>query len=182
MVNKKQIDTQNHLVLKSVLIFVLSLAIVILAYQFRSQLEQFRSLGLFGILLINFIGNVTLFLPAPAIASVVAGGSIYPPIAVALSAAFGASLGDMVGFLFGLSGKKLTAKKQGRLYERVTSLFKKYGTVLIFLFAFIPNPFFDGIGIIAGALSYPPKQFFVIMLLARFTRNLLLAYAGAKYL
>jgi membrane protein YqaA with SNARE-associated domain len=54
---------------------------------------------------------------------------------------------------------------------------KKYGAIAMFFFAFIPNPIFDGIGIVAGLTGYSPLRFLIITFLGRFLRNLLIVYA-----
>lgn len=161
--------------------FVLSLVLIWLAFRFQQRLEHFRSLGLLGIFLINLIGASTIFLPAPAIASVVAGGALYPPFLVGIVAALGASLGDMLSYFLGRSGKHIVlnhAEKQWLLWLK--SLFARFANVLIFLFAFIPNPVFDAIGILAGISEFPPIRFFLIMFAGRLARNILLAFLGEK--
>ncbi len=167
---------------KSVGIFLLSILLVILAVIFQQKLSQFRSLGLLGIFLINFFGSATLFLPAPALVFVVAGGLLYQPILVALVSAVGSALGDMLGFFLGQSGKQLFGSKSKStiLQKSLTIVFKRHAGILIFLFALIPNPFFDVVGILAGILSYPPMRFFMILVIARFIRDVLLAYFGAS--
>jgi membrane protein YqaA with SNARE-associated domain len=167
--------TKHHLLLLS------SLGIVVGGYVFRDNLAQLSSLGLVGIFIVNFIGSATLFLPAPAIATVVAGGVVYPAIAVALSAAIGAALGDMVGYLMGHSGKKVLLKKHPKTYIIVKDMFHKFGPVAIFLFALIPNPVFDAVGIFSGMFLYPAARFFVLMVVARFIRNIILASVGAAF-
>jgi len=156
----------------------LSVGIVFLAILFREKLGEFRSLGIFGIFLANLIASATFFVPAPGIATVVAGGAVYPPILVGIFASLGAALGDSIGYLVGVSGKRLLYAKQGKRYAQVTTLFKRFGGVLIFVLALVPNPVFDGVGFVAGALSYPLPRFFLWLFLGRLTRNLFLAYVG----
>lgn len=165
---------------KSIVILLCSILAVILAVVFQRKLEEFTSLGLFGILLINFFGSATLFLPAPAIASVVAGGVIYAPIFVALFSSLGSTLGELVGFFIGQSSKKVVStKKQTKIYTIFYNIFHKYGGAAVFFFALIPNPFFDFFGIMAGMFGVTLWRFFLIVLLARFLRDVLLASFGS---
>lgn len=161
------------------IILLASIALIVLAFIFREKLAEFKNLGLLGIFLINFFGNATVLLPAPAIATVVAGGALYPPLFVAIVSALGASLGDMVGFFLGLSGKNLFIKNHHKRYMMLKNLFHKAGDIIVLLFAFIPNPFFDVIGLAAGIFHFSPIRFFILMLLGRFVRGLLLAYLGS---
>ncbi|HXS14966.1 MAG TPA: VTT domain-containing protein [Candidatus Saccharimonadales bacterium] len=161
--------------------FLLSIGLIYLAFVFHGQLGQFHSWGIFGIFLINLFGSATLFVPAPAIATVIAGGAVYSPLLVAPAAAIGASLGDSLGFFLGNSGTHLVVKKgEAYWYNLLKKNFKKFGGLIIFLFAFIPNPFFDGIGILAGVSGYSFVRFFTIMLLGRLARDILLASLGAR--
>jgi membrane protein YqaA with SNARE-associated domain len=150
-----------------------------LAFIFQDQLAEVRSLGLLGIFILNLIGSATLFIPAPAIASVVAGGIIYHPFLVALVAALGSVLGDMIGYLVGYSGKKVFIKNHPGRFGFFQKIFHRFGGVAIFIFALIPNPVFDAIGILAGVFSYSPLKFFAISFGARLLRNLVLAYFGS---
>lgn len=159
--------------------FFISIFLIILAFFFQEKLSDFRSFGLLGIFLINFFGSATIFLPAPAIASVFAGGLVYSPLAVALFAALGAAIGDMIGFFLGYSGHKIFLKKNHARYAMIKGLFHRFGDLIIFLFAFIPNPLFDGVGLFAGALAFSPRRFFIILFAGRLLRNLILAYAGS---
>ena len=164
-----------------VLPLVASLGLIVLALIFREKLGAFRSLGLLGIFLANFLASATFFIPAPGIATVVAGGALYPPLLVGFAASLGAAIGDTIGFLIGVSGKRLLHSKQGKRYGQMVALFKRFGGVLIFIFALIPNPVFDGVGFVAGTLGYPIAKFFLWLFLGRFVRNILLAYLGLSF-
>jgi membrane protein YqaA with SNARE-associated domain len=161
-------------------LFIISALLIFIAFHYEHRLSHFRSLGFLGIFLINLVGSATLFLPAPAIATVVAGGILYPPFFVALLASVGSAIGEMTGFLLGHSGKHvLGSKKQHGAYITIEKLFKQYGGFMIFVFGLIPNPFFDIIGIMAGALSYSPWRFLLYLFIGRFIRDIALAYVGA---
>lgn len=157
---------------------LVSVGLIVLAVLFRSRLETFRSLGLLGIFVANILASATFFVPAPGIATVVAGGAIYPPVLVGLVASLGSALGDTIGFFLGVSGKGLLHSREGKRYAQVMALFKRFGGLVIFVFALVPNPVFDGVGFVAGALSYPLPKFFLWLFWGRFIRNIILAYLG----
>ncbi len=168
---------QDSKIWQWLLMFVFSFFLLFLSFHYHSQLIHFRALGLFGIFLINLISSLTLFVPAPAIAFVVAGGSLYPPILVALYASLGATIGDGLGYVLGFSGAKM-ASLHGEWYLLLKKMFHRYGGLVVFLFAFIPNPLFDAVGIIAGVFHYSWQKFFLWLFLGRLFRNLLLAFFG----
>lgn len=163
-------------------IFFLSITLSIAFFVFRDYFKEASSFGLFGLFIVNFVSSATFFVSAPAFLTIITGGNLYSPILVAAIAAVGACLGDMIGFAFGHSGRRLTKKKLDR-HKAIRFLekhFHRHGALIIFLLAVIPNPFFDAIGILAGIVNYPLIRFFVIMLVGRFIRYWLLAQVGSN--
>ena len=164
-------------------VFILSIVLSVLFFVFRDFFKGSASLGLLGLFIINFVSSVTLFVSAPSIFAVVAGGSIYPPFLVALVSSLGSTLGEGLSFLFGLSGRHLIKHKlEKKIWFRVLEdYFKKYGGIILFLFTLIPNPLFDSMGIIAGLFKYPICKFFLIFFLGRFIRYFFLAQFGSRF-
>lgn len=167
--------------LKHLVTFLLAILLIILSLSFQSQLSKFESLGLFGIFLINFFASATVLLPAPGIASVLVGGTIYHPLMVAFSSSIGAAAGDLVGFILGHSGKSLFYKKHHTTFLIVRDIFHTYGGIVIFLMAFIPNPFFDAVGLLAGFVHYSSIRFFILVLGGRLFRNIILAFTASAF-
>jgi membrane protein YqaA with SNARE-associated domain len=163
-------------------VFVSSIILSIVFFQYRDFFKGALSLGLLGIFIINFVSSAGFFVSGPAFLTIIAGGNLYSPILVAVIAAIGACFGDMLGFAFGHSGRQLTKKKLDK-YKAVRFLekhFHRHGALITLAFAIIPNPFFDAIGILAGIVGYPPLKFFTIMLAGRLLRYWLLAQIGSK--
>ena len=163
------------------ILFLLSAGVILLSFYFRTELAGLGRWGLLGIFLVNILGSATLFIPAPGIATVVAGGIIFNPLLVAVVAAIGSAIGDMIGFALGRSGKEFLFKKGSFKYNFTKDMFHKFGPALIIFFALVPNPVFDAIGLFGGIFAYPPKKFFVYTLTGRFLRNLLLAFIGSSF-
>jgi len=162
-----------------VIIFIASTLFMLLPLFTKDIFAPFRALGLASLFFINFLSSATIFLPTPGIVSVAVGGNLYNPLAVALLAAVGSALGEGVGFLFGYSSKEIFNHKRHHLFFHLTRfIFEKYAKFIIPLVAFIPNPLVDGLGIFAGMAAYPPRKFLLLVFIGRFTRNLLIAYAG----
>lgn len=181
MARKKQNQLKKLLTSKAgiILIFVITAIFIFLPFFFKFGINDFKNLGILGIFFLNLLSSAALFFPAPVFLSVGVGGAYFNPILVALVASVGSSLGEGIGFLFGdTGGKIIDLKKRKVLYFIFHTLFKSYGTLLIFLFSLVPNPFIDGIGIFAGAANYPLKKFIIIVFLGRLTRNLIIATVG----
>lgn len=168
----------SHYKRNYIILLIVSLVLISISFFFRDQLSKFSELGLLGIFLINLFSSITLFLPAPGIATVVAGGFLYNPILVALVAALGSAIGDFVGYILGRSGKEIFLKKNSFWYNIFKETFHKFGAFFIILFSMIPNPIFDAIGLVAGLFSYSPTRFFIYIFIGRLLRNLLLAGIG----
>lgn len=165
-----------------ILILIISLSLPILMFIFRDFFRGVQSLGLLGIFIINLTSNLSPF-PEPGFVSVIAGGIVYNPFLVALAASLGGSIGDMVVFIIGHSGRRLTIHKlRKKIFFRVLEdYFKKYGGYILFFASLIPNPIFDAFGLIGGIFGFSIVRFFLIMTLGRFLRFLLLA-SLASYL
>jgi uncharacterized membrane protein YdjX (TVP38/TMEM64 family) len=166
----------------AIVIFISSILLSVVFFEYRDFFKHASSLGLLGLLIINFVSSATFFVSAPAFLTIIAGGNLYSPVLVAATAAIGACLGDMIGFLFGHSGRRILKKSldRHRTIRFLEKHFHRHGGLIIFLLAIIPNPFFDAVGILAGVVNYPPKKFFIIMLLGRFLRYWSLSYLGSK--
>lgn len=147
-------------------------------YQINHQ--EFRHLGLVGVFLLNLIGSAAIFLPSPAFISVGISATQINPLLVALIAALGASIGEGTTFLFGYSSNKiLKLEKYKQLKKFKKNVFDKYGAAAILVLAFFPNPFFDGIGIIAGLAHYPIKRFIILTFIGRLLRYILIGYVSS---
>lgn len=167
----------------SIIILIISFVLSIGVFIFRDYFKDLQSLGLIGILLINFFSSATFFVSGPAFLTVIAGGSIYPPLLVAFVSSLGASLGDMISFFFGFSGRNLALHNLRKKiwFSVFEDVFKAHETIIIFLFAIVPNPLFDAVGLFAGIFGMNYYKFFIIMFAGRFVRYILLAYLGNSF-
>lgn len=168
---------------KGVLILLSSIALSIIPFLFKDFLKEASSLGLIGLFVIQAITSASFFTATPSFLTVIAGGALYPPMLVALIASLGSALGDMLSFLVGIAGRHLAHHKlKKKLWFRVLNdYFRKYGGWFLLLFAFMPNPFFDTIGIVAGVFAYSPFRFFTLVFVGRFVRFLSLASFGSIF-
>lgn len=141
--------------------------------------EQIQILGAYGypaIFLVSLFGNAILFLPAPSFALVLAAGASLDPLLVGLVAGTGAAIGEMTGYLAGYSGQAVLQDRP--LYNRIKGWMSTKGILVIFIFAAIPNPFFDIGGIVAGVIRMPAWQFLFATGLGKSLRFALLAGLG----
>jgi membrane protein DedA with SNARE-associated domain len=153
--------------------------IAISAYVFsvRERAGELAAYGYPGIFLISLLANATVLLPAPGLAIVFTMGGVFHPAAVALAASTGGALGELSGYLAGFSGQAVIERTD--IYERATPWIEKYGWFAIFVFAAIPNPFFDLAGIAAGAMKMPVPRFLLACWFGQTLKTLAFAYTGS---
>jgi len=135
--------------------------------------------GYLGIFLISLLGAASIFVPIPssAIIFIMGGSSTLEPLWIAVAAGLGAVVGEFSGYLIGMSGRRIISDKYKRKMEILTKLFKRYGSIIIFLFALTPLPD-DLLFIPLGVMRFGIVRTFLPALLGKFLSNLLIAYAG----
>jgi membrane protein DedA with SNARE-associated domain len=166
---------QRLILLRGLSLFAV-IALSILIFSIRDKASELAVYGYPGIFLIALMANATVLLPAPGIAIVFAMGSIFNPLGVALAAGTGGALGELSGYLAGLSGQAVIERMD--LYDRIVPWVQRYGGYAILAFAAIPNPLFDLAGIAAGATKMTIGRFFLFCWIGEIIKMLLFAYAG----
>jgi len=162
-----------------VLALLLVIAIIVLLFVFRSEVQKLQQFGYVGIFLLSIAANATIIIPIPGVAFTTAMGAIFNPIGVAVAAGLGASLGELSGYMAGFSGQGIVDKSKN--YVRLVNWMRehpRWTSFIIFVLAFIPNPLMDIAGMAAGALRVPVWKFLIACALGKMLKMLLFAYAG----
>jgi len=159
------------------LAFILVFSLIINYY--REKLLEFSAYGYIGIFLSCFFANSTVLLPAPSSTIVFTFSSLYSPFLVAVAGALGATVGELIGYIAGVSGRKII-NQEGK--QGIQSHLEEYGVVAVFLFAFLPLPIFDLVGVASGMMRIKIFHFMLPCLLGKFLKMLIYAYAGAGFL
>ncbi len=170
----RQITTENVLRLGA---FLAVVVVVALAVTFRDKVDL-TDIGYVGLALTVLIASGGLVLPVPSLATACAAGILLDPPYVALVAGSAGAVGELTGYFLGYSGRGVL--DESRLYQRMERWMRRRGWLVLFLFALIPNPIFDFVGIAAGALRYPIWRFLAIVWAGKFLKFLTLAYACAN--
>ena len=159
-----------------VLILILSVGLFFLARSYL-DLEQLLRYGYLGIFLISLC-CVTIMLPLPWEAVVIAAGTVLNPLWVGIVASIGSTIGELSSYAVGYLGRKIIVGDYFTKYEQAESWLKKYGSFAVFLFALLPILIFDLLGIIAGSLRFPLWKFIIACWAGRVIRCLVEAYLG----
>lgn len=168
-------------IIVNVLIVALIIGLSVLLYLFGQSGHQFVRYGYPGIFFISLLVNFSLVLPIPgvAIVSMMSAMPQYNPWLVAFWAGSGAAIGEMSGYVLGLSGQVLI--HENHLYNYLFEWMKSHRAaayVAIYILATIPNPLFDMAGVAAGVLKIPWRWFMLWCFLGKTTKMIFFAFAG----
>jgi membrane protein DedA with SNARE-associated domain len=140
--------------------------------------------GYFGVFLISLIGATSVFVPIPYTVVIFilgglrsGGGWAFDPLLMAVAAGTGAAVGEFSGYLIGLGGRKVIGEKYKKKMDFLVKLFRRFGPVVIFVFALTPLPD-DLLFIPLGVMRYSVLRAFIPALLGKFFSNLIIAYSG----
>lgn len=132
-------------------------------------------LGVFGVVL---AATASVALPIPYLLIVARAGSYLDPLVIALVAGLAGMLGELAGYLIGIGGSGLLP--HGRWYERARGWICNHGFWTIAVFAGVPNPFFDAMGLLAGTLRYSWWKFALACFLGKAVKFLVAALVGTE--
>lgn len=140
------------------------------------QLDR-TALGLPGIWVVSFIGAGSIFLPVPALAAICVSAAPavgLNPLAIGFVAGSAEALGELTGYMAGLSGNAFLERR--RIYPRFRQWLITRGALAIFVLSAIPNPAFDIVGLAAGGLRYPIPRFLVLVFLGKVVKSTGIGY------
>jgi membrane protein YqaA with SNARE-associated domain len=162
------------------LAILFSVSIIVLITKFSTHVEDLKGYGYLGAFAIGFLGNATVILPAPSLAFTAALGGVLNPVLVGLAAGAGEAIGELTGYLAGISGKQIIENRTR--YEQVCNYMDRYGGWVFFVLAAIPNPLFDIAGIAAGVVRFPIWKFLLSAWTGKTLKAVLLASAASQLL
>jgi membrane protein YqaA with SNARE-associated domain len=152
-------------------------------FAFDINIAQLQTYGYVGVFAVSAIGSASIILPTPSIAAVFGSGAVlHPvlgipaPIVVGVVAGLGEAIGEFTGYGAGYGGSSVISGRP--FYQTLQQWMHKNGSVIMFIFAAIPNPLFDVAGTIAGAVKMPMWKFFVSVWLGKTLKDTLVASTG----
>jgi len=161
--------------LKGALEIALAVIIAVVVLAFSKEIIALSEYGYIGVFVISLLSAATIFIPAPGWVAVIALGGVLNPYILGIVAGIGSGIGELTGYMIGNGARTLSHRE----IDAQKKLIKKYGMWVILALAFIPNPFFDVAGLVAGALKIPVWKFLLATIIGRILRFILLAYFGA---
>ncbi len=131
-------------------------------------------MGYLGVLGFSALANAVLFLPSGRGAVMVAGALFLNPLAVVVLTGVGGAIGELTGYALGRSSHKLVKKVKipGWLDRHARNRME----ITILAVSIIPNPFVDAVGIVAGGLGYPMRQFLIYSIIGKVVQSIAFVY------
>jgi uncharacterized membrane protein YdjX (TVP38/TMEM64 family) len=157
-----------------VLLGVIALTVILVIN--REKIQDLQAFGYPGIFLVSILANATILVPVPGVVFTSAMGAVFNPFWVSIAAGSGAALGELSGYMAGFSGQAVV--ENAERYDRVVRWMRHYGDITILILSFIPNPFFDLAGMLAGVLKMPVWKFLIYCVIGKVLKMMMFAYAG----
>ncbi len=163
---------------KHILALIFGIAITVLVIIYANHIRDYEEIGYLGVFLLTFLGNATVLVPVPVLAplNIVLGGILTSPLLVGLTIGVASSMGEIIGYIVGYAGSGIVTSS--KTYKKIEERVKKYGLWAIFFLALIPNPLFDVVGLVAGAIGIKWWKFLLAMGAGKTVRAIIFAYIG----
>ena len=154
----------------------LSAVVSVLVFLYRDALGRLGDWGYAGVFLVQLVNSLTILLPAVGHVVVLALATTLNPWLLGLVGGIGAGLGELSGYVVGMTGRRMLALDTP-LLARLVKFAARWGGAAIFLFAATPLPF-DVVGIWAGSVRYPLARFLLYTITGKIVKVSSLALAG----
>lgn len=151
-----------------VVVFIIGLSITI--FLFKDRIRNVSDISYLGLFLLCFLANATVLLPSPSLMIAASCALIMNPLMVAVVAAAGSTLGEFTGYAFGTVANDLSPKLRNVLEKFTLKIHNQ--ALLVFIFAVLPLPLFDIVGIYSGGTKMNPFKFFVVCFAGKFIKTL----------
>lgn len=133
---------------------------------FREQIRQFAAAGYIGVALACAISNISILLPSSSTLIVVAAASALNPFLCVAAGGLGTALGEQSSYICGRLGGK-GFDDTGENEKKIIRYLEKHAFLTVFVFAFLPLPVFDIVGIAAGAMKIKWTKYAVAAVLGK---------------
>ena len=160
-------------------IFLLGLTVVlVILVRNYLDLKAFLPYGYLGIFILNLLCSLTIIFPVPGEAINIGAAGILNPFWIGMVAATGGTLGELSGYYAGYLGRRVILDEYLSKYQKAELWMKRYGSLIVFVFALFPFLIFDLVGLAAGALRFPLWKLLLACWAGRVIRSIAGAYLG----
>ncbi len=160
------------------IVALLSIGLAVLSIALFPHIRDFGTYGYLGVFVVTLVSASTILMPTPGPAVIVAAAAIWNPTWVAMVGSVGGTIGEVTGYLAGRGGRTVIAPTLSERYAKAEGWVKQWGGLAVLLFAAIPFPLFDLVGVAAGAAKFPWWKFLLFCWLGRVPKCFVEAYIG----
>jgi len=162
--------------LLGILSIAVTVALCILIVQHREFVNQISHWGYAGCFIINTLASCTLVLPGAGAAITFTLGGVLHPALVGVVAGLGEATGAVGAYLTGYGGRGIVCGDP--LGGRLSGFMERHGSKAMFVMAALINPVYYPFAVWMGVLRVRIGKFFLLTLLGRTLKNIVLAYLG----
>jgi len=142
-------------------------------------LSILQGMGYLGAFLVSLLGTLTVIFPVPYLIVIYLMGASqnYNPILLGLIGGLGATFGEITLYVLARVGRLALSEERKRKLEFFGELIRKYGAILVFIFAATPLPD-DILYPILGLIKYDAMYVFLACFAGKALLTSGVAYAG----
>ena len=134
-------------------------------FLFSDTLKNLSAVSYIGLFIATFLTNASVLLPASGIAFTLSASYILDPLICVIVGGLGTALGEMVSYICGRNGSAVI--DDIKKFEKVSLYLKKYDMIIVFIFALLPLPLFDFVGIAAGLSKMSLPKYIIACFLGK---------------
>jgi len=169
---------------------VLTVGVVVAVILYFDDIQALGGYGYLGAFLIGVFGGATYIAPVPMLPVIFVLGTVLKPsfapylgpVFVGVAAGLGETIGALTIYMTGYGGGAAIASskhaKVRAIYSRILGWMKRRGSLILFIFSAVINPFFYPIAITAGATRFSLKKYILICIVGKTIKGITVAAAG----
>lgn len=146
---------------------------------FRDEIKELGGWGYLGVFVACILTNMSMFIPASSTIVVLVAASTLNPILCIIAGAIGTSIGEQTAYLCGKIGR-MTIENNDTNNKLVIRI-RENPFLLIVLFAMLPLPIFDFVGVVAGVTDVKWSKYALAATVGK-TIKYIYAYVGLYFL
>jgi len=169
---------------------VLTAGVIVVVIYYFDDVRVLGRYGYLGAFLIGVFGGATYIAPVPMLPVICVLGTVLRPsfapylgpVFVGLAAGLGETIGALTIYMTGYGGgAAIVSTKHAKvraIYSRLSRWMKRRGSLVLFIFSAVINPFFYPIAITAGATRFGLKKYIIICIIGKSIKGITVAAAG----
>ena len=169
---------------------VLTVGVIVAVILYFDDIQALGGYGYLGAFFIGVFGGATYIAPVPMLPVIFVLGTVLRPsfapylgpVFVGIAVGLGETVGALTIYMTGYGGGAAIASskytKVRAIYARILGWMQRRGSLVLFIFSAVVNPFFYPIAFTAGATRYNLKKYILICAVGKSIKGITVAAAG----